>query len=551
MPAGNSTTYHCDSVIIGGGLAGIVTALELLNAKKSVVLVDAEPASKLGGQANDAFGGMLLINTKEQKKNGIHDSPELLLNDWLRAAEFNQHDVWGKRWAKLYAYENKTAVYDWLIHHGIRFFPAVQWVERGNYGNGNSLPRYHIAWGCGRGVVQTLAAKLRAHPQRHLLQVLHQHRVTALLEPPNGHGIIGCSGIVQESTSDNANSAPQFVVHANATVVCSGGINGNIAKVKQHWSPVYGPFPENILNGVSPAADGAMHDVVASLGGQVVNLGQMWNYAAGIEHPSPQFARHGLSLIPPRSALWLDATGKRVGPQPMITGFDTHDLCKRTGHLPGQYTWQIMNWHIAAKELAISGTDENPYFRDKKLLPLLWQTLRGNHGLVRWLVDNCPDVVCAGSVDELAEKMTAISNDGLFDAEQFKHAVTAYDAVIARPRALHNDDQLRKLAQLRQWRSDKLRMAACAPLQTRKHGPLIAIRERIISRKSMGGMLTNTDSQVLDAQQQPIPGLYAAGEAAGFGGGGISGIRSLEGTFLANCILNGRKAAASIAATNC
>ncbi|RUO34401.1 FAD-binding dehydrogenase [Aliidiomarina shirensis] len=542
MNSSAAKSYQADTLIIGGGLAGIVSALELLDLGKSVILIDAGPESKFGGQANDAFGGMLLINTKEQKKNGIEDSPELLLADWVRAAEFNSEDVWGQRWAKEYAYSCKTDVYDWLQQHGIRFFPAVQWVERGNTGNGNALPRYHIAWGCGRGVVQTLIAKLRSHKHGNKLQICYQHRVNSLIRDPQTGTIQGCVGTI------NAGAAPvDFEVFAPATIVCSGGINGNIDRVREHWDSVYGPFPENILNGVSPAADGALHDEVQNVGGQVVNLGQMWNYAAGIAHPKPQFSRHGLSLIPPRSALWLNAKGERMGPAPMVTGFDTHDLCKRTGHAPGQYTWQIMNWKIAAKEMAVSGTDENPFFRDKKFLKLIWQTLRGNHALVDWMVKECEDVVCADTLPELAEKMRALANDDYLDTEKMVHDITNYDNGIRRGQSLWNDDQLRKIQQLRQWRSDKLRTCKFQPIVDKKAGPLIAIRERIISRKSMGGMLTNLDSAVLDLQGNPIPGLYAAGEAAGFGGGGISGIRSLEGTFLSNCILNGRRAAQAIA----
>lgn len=551
MNSNSPIEYHNDTLIIGGGLAGIVTALELIEHGQRVLLLDAGSEQQFGGQANDAFGGMLLINTKEQRKNGINDSPELLLADWLRAAEFAEDDVWGQRWAEMYAQQCKTDIYDWLLANGIRFFPAVQWVERGNYGNGNSLPRYHIAWGCGRGVVQTLAAKLHQHPNRNLLTIRYEHRVTGLVRDPQSSAIVGCVGEAQlpcAKASGGETQAHAFQAHAAATVLCSGGINGNINRVRKHWSPIYGPFPENILNGVSPAADGSMHDEVEKVGGQVVNLGQMWNYAAGISHPQPKFPRHGLSLIPPRSALWLDAHGKRVGPAPMITGFDTHDLCKRTGHLPGQYTWQVMNWHIAAKELAISGTDENPHFRDKKLLKLIWQTLRGNHKLVQWLVDYCEDVVVADTLSELAEKMQAVNNDNLLDKHMFYQSVEQYDAMLQRGDALHNDDQVRKLQQLRQWRSDKLRTAKMQPILTKKNGPLIAIRERIVSRKSMGGMLTNLNSQVLNHKHNAIAGLYAAGEAAGFGGGGISGIRSLEGTFLSNCILNGRRAARAILA---
>ncbi len=532
----SSKQYHCDTLVIGAGLAGIATALELLDLGRSVLLVDGAPRSQCGGQANDAFGGLLLCDTPEQRRNGVHDSPQLLLDDWLRSAAFAEEDLWGQRWAAAYAEYNRADIYDWLRARGISFFPAVQWVERGNHGDGNSLPRYHVAWGCGRGIVQPLVRQLFEHSAAERLRSLFEHRVERLLQH-NGT-IVGCQGRGPDG---------DFSVAAEQVVLCSGGINGNLEVVRRHWDPLYGPCPDNLLNGTDPRADGALHGEVQRLGGQVVRLGQMWNYAAGIAHPQPRFPAHGISLIPARSALWLDASGRRIGPQPLVTGFDTHDLCKRIGHLPGQYGWQLLNWRIAIKELAVSGTDANPLFRDRKLLRLLWQTLTGNQALVRELIDTCADVLAADSLEALAAQMAELAGDGRLDLAAMRADIQRYDAMLARGPALHNDEQLRRLQQLRQWRSDRLRTCRFQAILDPKAGPLIAIRTRLISRKSMGGMLTDLQSRVLDAQGQPIRGLYAAGEAAGFGGGGISGIRSLEGTFLSNCIFNGRRAAQAIA----
>ena len=532
----SSKQYHCDTLVIGAGLAGIATALELLDLGRSVLLVDGAPRSQCGGQANDAFGGLLLCDTPEQRRNGVHDSPQLLLDDWLRSAAFAEEDLWGQRWAAAYAERNRADIYDWLRARGISFFPAVQWVERGNHGDGNSLPRYHVAWGCGRGIVQPLVRQLFEHSVAERLRSLFEHRVERLLQH-NGT-IVGCQGRGPDG---------DFSVAAEQVVLCSGGINGNLELVRRHWDPLYGPCPDNLLNGTDPRADGALHGEVQRLGGQVVRLGQMWNYAAGIAHPQPRFPAHGISLIPARSALWLDASGRRIGPQPLVTGFDTHDLCKRIGHLPGQYGWQLLNWRIAIKELAVSGTDANPLFRDRKLLRLLWQTLTGNQALVRELIDTCADVLAADSLEALAAQMAELAGDGRLDLAAMRTDIQRYDAMLARGPALHNDEQLRRLQQLRQWRSDRLRTCRFQAILDPKAGPLIAIRTRLISRKSMGGMLTDLQSRVLDAQGQPIRGLYAAGEAAGFGGGGISGIRSLEGTFLSNCIFNGRRAAQAIA----
>ena len=524
--------HRCETLVIGAGLAGISTALELLEQGREVLLLDAAPRSQCGGQANDAFGGMLLCGTPEQRRNKIEDSPQLLLEDWLRVAAFEPDDHWGRRWAEIYAERNKADIYDWLRQRGISFFPAVQWVERGNFGDGNSLPRYHVAWGCGRGIAQTLAKQMFEHNR---LSCLFEHRVLGL-EMRNG-AVVGCHG---------RSSAGDFLIEAEHVVLCSGGINGDLTKVRQHWDPLYGPYPENILNGTDPRADGALHEQVQAVGGQVVKLGRMWNYAAGIAHPEPQYPQHGLSLIPSRSALWLDATGRRIGTQPLVGGFDTHDQCKRIGHLPGQYGWQLLNWRIAIKEMAISGTDSNPHFRDRKLLKLLWQLFTGNRELVRWMIDKCPDVLAAEGVPQLAEKMAALAGDGQLDPGLVAATLQRHDAGIRRGQALYNDEQLRRLQQLRQWRGDRLRTCRIQPIQDSGGGPLIAIRTRLISRKSMGGMLTDLHSRVLNAQGRPVAGLYAAGEAAGFGGGGISGIRSLEGTFLSNCILNGRRAAQAI-----
>ena len=531
------STYQADTLVIGAGLAGICTALELLNHGRSVLLLDACEQQRFGGQAQEAFGGMLLSNTPEQRRNGIADSSELFWQDWQQAAQFQSGNQWAQHWAMAYCEQNRSEVYDWLHRYGIRFFPVVQWPERGNYGDGNSVPRYHVAWGCGKGIVSRLIEQLLQHPQAHLLRCLFSHKVTAL-EYHDGR-VVGCQG---------AQPNGAFSIQADNTVVCSGGINGNLQKVRQHWDPIYGPAPDNLLTGTHPSADGALHDAVQSIGGEVRNLHYMWNYAAGIAHPNPEYPQHGLSLIPPRSALWMDCYGRRIGPKPMVTGFDTHDLCKTTGQLPQQYTWHIMNKRIADKELAISGSDTNPLFRDKKLLKVILQALRGNAQQTQWLLEHCPDVASGNTLEELAVAMQRIAPETALDMAGMQADIARYDGMLRGVKGLHNDDQIRRIQQLRQWRGDRPRTCHLQPIIDRKQMPLIAIRLRLISRKSMGGMLTDLAARVLGAQGEPIAGLYAAGEAAGFGGAGISGIRSLEGTFLSNCIFNGRRAAQSIIA---
>ncbi len=531
------TRHHQSEIlIIGAGLAGITCALELLEKGHQVLLLDAAPRKQCGGQANDAFGGMLFCDTPEQRRLGLHDSSRLLLADWRRAAAFQPEDHWGHAWATAYAEHARGEVYDWLKRHGIRFLPMVQWVERGNHGDGNSLPRYHVAWGCGRGIVQTLASKLFRHRYRHSFTALFDHQVDELMAEAGQ--VVGARGRGPDG---------EFEAKAAAVVVAGGGINGNPERVRAHWDPVYGNCPDNLLLGTDPRADGRLHDAVANAGGRVGGLGRMWNYAAGIAHPAPRYPHHGESLIPARSALWLDAHGRRIGPAPLVSGRDTHDLCKTLGHLPGQYGWQILNWKIAIRELAVSGTDSNPHFRDRRLPALLWQQLSGNRALVSELIAHYPDVLAASSLQELAVRMQSLAADGRLTPGNLYTAVYHYDTAIERGPALHNDEQIAVLQQMRRWRGDRMRLCNMQRINEPTAGPLIAIRTRLLCRKSLGGMHTDLDSRVVGKDDAPLPGLYAIGEAAGFGGGGICGIRSLEGTFLSGCIFTARRAARHLA----
>lgn len=528
---------HTDVAIAGGGIAGITAALELLDRGLRVTLVERAPRAKFGGLANEAFGGMLFAGTGLQRLNGIRDSQELFRRDWFHAAEFSAGEIWSKRWAETYIERGVPDVYDWLKAQGLAFFPVVHWVERGDFAPGNSLPRYHVVWGTGWHLAQTLVAHLLAHPQRKNLSLLFEHRVTDFITASNG-AVTGffCT-----------HGEKQIAVQAGATVVAAGGINGNLEKVREVWdSDCYGPPPSLLLNGSQPESDGHLHERVAALDGSVVRLGQMWNYAAGVRHPEPQFPQHGLSLIPPRSALWMDCHGRRVGPDPMISGFDTHRLCQRTGRLPGQYGWLLLNRKILLKEMSISGSHTNPHFRDRHIVRALAEVLLGNERQYRYLVDGCPDVVTAATLAELAVKMNAVAGDAVIDLDGMSADIAAYDGQITRGRTFHDDEQLRRIAQLRQWRGDRARTLPFQKIIDESAQPLVAIRVMLLSRKSMGGIETDLSSRVLSRTGVPIPGLYAAGEACGFGGGGIAGRRSLEGTFLSCAILNARVAARAI-----
>jgi len=519
-----------DSIIIGAGIAGLVTALELLKKGQRVLLLDAQERSQIGGLARSAFGGMALIDTPEQRRKGIKDSPETALSDWLSFAEFEQDDYWPRAWAAHYVERSRADVYDYVRSLGVSFLPAVNWVERGQYTPGNSLPRYHILWGCSLRLIEKLVAQLLPY-QGSRLECQFNTKVSALTRQ-NGR-VTGCIG-------QCADEQLEFI--AENTIVACGGFTGDIQRVKKQWPQDWqAPPPEVILNGAHPSNDGLLHDQVARVGGNLTHMDKMWNYAAGIPHPSPSFEGQGLSLIPCKSALWLDHSGKRIVSPPLVTGFDTHQMCKQLSQLPQLYSWQLLNWRIAAKEFAISGAEHNVMIRDRKFFSLLKEILLGNHRLVRQMERESDHFIVAPDIEQLSKKMNRLTNSEAVKPEVLHASVADYDQMVARGPSFWNDDQLRRIMQTRQWSSDKLR--TCYPKPILKDPPLIAIKVNLISRKSLGGIQTNLNSQVLDQNEQAMAGLFAVGEAAGFGGGGASGKRSLEGTFLSGCILTARQAA--------
>lgn len=529
---------QADVLVIGGGLAGIVTALEALRAGQRVTLVDRDTPERLGGLALWAFGGMALVGTPLQTRMKIPDTPEVALRDWIRFGELDADDVWPLRWARCYVEHSRAQVHDWLLGEGIRFMPAVNWVERGLYGDGNSLPRYHIVWGTSHELARRMIAALREAGSAGRLSVLHRHRVTQL---DRGAGKICGAVAVDELTGTETR------LDAPVVVLAMGGINGSHEQVRANW-PKDRPLPATMLNGAHPFADGALHQHAAGLGAQIAHAGEMWNYAAGFPHPYPHFEGHGLSTIPCKSALWLNHRGERIGPAPLVTGFDTHWLCRRVAEQDKPWTWHLLNWRIAVREFAISGAEHNQRIRDKQLPMFLKETLFGNHRLVRQMQRESPHFLVDDTLAGLAAKMNALTCSLDVDAAVLQATVDAFDANFADGRKLENDDQIRRILHARQWGPDRLRTCKPAPLQMRGAGPYIAIRMQLITRKSLGGLRTDLHSRVLDANGQPIPGLYCVGEAAGFGGGGASGKRSLEGTFLPGCILTARAAARSIVA---
>jgi predicted oxidoreductase len=526
------------AVIVGGGLAGITAALELLSRGLRVLLIDKDRQENFGGLAKQSFGGVHLIGTPHQRRSRIKDSPELAWRDWQRVAAFGPEDHWPREWAKRYCERSLPEIYEFLSARKIGFLPLVNWAERGLHTPANTVPRWHIAWGTGHEIVARLLTALEAHPQRTNLTLRFDTEVSAL-ETTNGR----VTGV----------RCGDAVVQTPYVLLASGGIcGGDLSTLRANWYKPWGAPPDVLLNGSHDFADGLLHQRATEAGAAVTHLDLQWHYPAGIHHPARRRPHDGLSLVPPRSALWMNARGQRIlNPGPLCPYTDTRHLVASILAGPGQYSWQVMNWKIAARELAVSGGDYMTAFRYKQRLRLAAGVLFGNSELVKRLIRECPeDIAVAGTLPELMDEMDKRSLYGLtIDRSRLEAELRDWDELIARGPAYHNDDQLRRIAAARAYKADRIRTCKSQRILATAARPLIAIREFILARKSLGGIQTDLHCRVLRATDgQPIPGLYAAGEAAGFGGGGIHGKGSLEGTFLGACILTGRAAGQAIGA---
>nr|WP_043766020.1 FAD-binding protein [Algiphilus aromaticivorans] len=528
-------SYRSDVVIAGAGLAGLVAALELLDSGRHVLLLDRDSPERIGGLARDAFGGITMVDTPYQRRTGIRDSPELAFQDWCRYGELDASDPWPWAWARLYCEQSVPYIYEFLRGKGVRFLPVVTWPERGWHRAGNSVPRWHVTWGLGNEIVSRVLAALESHPHRQRLELAFHHEVVA---------IETCNGRAAAFTGKDNHRGTSFRASGEHIVIASGGLcGGDLSQVRKHWDSSLPPPPAMLLNGAHRYGDGRLQDLAEDIGAHVTHRDRHWHYAAGVHHPARQRDNDGLSLVPPRSALWLNARGERIGPAPLVGYTDTRHLVETVLGQPGQYSWQIMNRRIARTELAVSGYDYMQAFRYKRRLRMVRDVLFGNRELVDRLLRECPDdMVAADSLEALAEAMNARSLYGLqVDPERMRQDIAAYDAEIARGKSFFNDEQLRRIDNARHYRGDRVRTCRFQPIIDPKAGPLIAIREHILSRKSLGGIQTDLESRALSASGQPMPGLYAIGEAAGFGGGGLHGKRSLEGTFIGGCVLSARR----------
>ncbi|MGO4103038.1 FAD-binding dehydrogenase [Leifsonia sp. YAF41] len=549
---------EADVIVVGAGLAGLVATAELVDAGKRVLLVDQEPAASLGGQAWWSFGGLFLIDSPEQRRMGVKDSLALATQDWYGSAGFDrEEDAWPRRWAEAYldfAAGEKRA---WLHEKGVRFFPVVGWAERGGYTaleHGNSVPRFHITWGTGPGVLEPFITRVREGVQAGFVTALHRHRVEELILEGTGPGaaVVGVRGSrLAESNAARGEASSREVVgdfelRASAVIVTSGGIGGNHDLVREQWPKRMGTPPAHLLSGVPAHVDGLMLGIAEKAGARLINGDRMWHYTEGITNWNPVWAAHGIRILPGPSSLWLDATGKRL-PGPLFPGFDTLGTLEHILQTGYEHSWFVLTQKIIEKEFALSGSEQNPDLTGKDLKLLAKRVAPGAPGPVEAFKEKGVDFVVANTLPELLAGMQELSPEVALDFERIEREIAARDREVDND--FSKDAQINAIRQARHYRGDKLiRVASPHKLLDPAAGPLIAVKLHILTRKSLGGIETDLSARALGADGQPVPGLYAAGEASGFGGGGVHGYRSLEGTFLGGCLFSGRVAGRAVAA---
>jgi predicted oxidoreductase len=551
------STTDADVIVVGAGIAGLVATAELADAGRRVILLDQEPTASLGGQAFWSFGGLFLVDSPEQRRMGIRDSRDLALQDWLGSAGFDRaEDRWPRLWAEAYVDFAAGEKRAWLHTQGVRFFPVVGWAERGGYladGHGNSVPRFHVTWGTGPGVLEPFLRRVRAAAEKGLVRLAFRHRVDELTATA---GVVDgvCGTVLEPSDAARGEASSRrplgdFAFRAQAIIVTAGGIGGNHDLVRQNWPARLGTPPRQLLSGVPEHVDGRMLGITEAAGGNLINRDRMWHYTEGIANWAPIWARHGIRILPGPSSLWLDAYGRRL-PVPLFPGFDTLgtlEHIKRTGH---EYTWFVLTQKIIEKEFALSGSEQNPDLTGKSVRQVLKRVLPGAPGPVEAFKRHGADFVVADTLLSLVDGMNRLAAGAggpALDLAEIERQIVARDREIANP--FTKDLQITAVRGARTYRGDRLvRVAPPHRLLDPKAGPLIGVRLHILTRKTLGGLETDLSGRVLRADGTPLPGVYAAGEVAGFGGGGMHGYRSLEGTFLGGCIFSGRQAGRAAAA---
>lgn len=544
-----------DVIVVGAGLAGLVATAEIADAGKKVLLLDQEPELSMGGQAFWSFGGLFLVDSPEQRRMGIKDSKELAWQDWLGTAGFDREedeDYWGRKWAQAYVDFAAGEKRAWLHEMGVRFFPVVGWAERGGYladGHGNSVPRFHIVWGTGPALVAPFERRVREHMKKGLVEFRPRHRVNQLLTD-NGV-VVGVSGsiLVPSSAARGQDSSREvissFEYRAQAVLVASGGIGGNLDLVRKNWPTRLGEPPKQMVTGVPAYVDGRMLSITEEVGGRIVNKDRMWHYTEGLKNWDPIWSNHGIRILPGPSSIWLDATGKRF-PAPNFPGFDTLgtlEAIKKTGY---DYSWFILTQKIIEKEFALSGSEQNPDLTGKSIRKVLGRALPGPSDPVKAFMEHGKDFVIADNLTNLVKGMNQLTGENLLNLSDIERQIKARDREI--DNTFTKDLQVTAIRGARNYLGDKLiRVAPPHKILEPKNAPLIAVRLNLLSRKTLGGLQTDLSGRVLNSGGKPVPGLYAAGEVSGFGGGGIHGYRALEGTFVGGCLFTGRVAGRAIA----
>lgn len=543
-----STSY--DAIIIGAGLAGLVAACELADRKKRVLILEQEGENSLGGQAFWSLGGLFMVDTPEQRRMGIKDSPALALNDWMGSAQFDRpEDYWPRKTAEAYLEFAGGEMHQWLYGMGMRWFPAIGWAERGGSfadGHGNSVPRFHLTWGTGPGVLEPFIARIEQAQADGLVDIKFRHRVTAL--NTSNKAISGVEGkLLEADTVERGQKSSQktigdFEFNAANVIVTSGGIGGNAELVRKVWpTERLGKPPKKMLSGVPHHVDGKMIAITKKAGAATINEDRMWHYTEGVKNFDPIWPNHAIRILPGPSSMWFDAEGNRM-PAPCLPGFDTLSTLKHILSTGYDYSWFVLTQKIIKKEFALSGSEQNPDFTSKKWSEVLKARLgKRATNEVEAFKEKGEDFVVANSLEELVTGMNKLTKKNLIDHDKLHAQITARDLQIENP--FSKDAQVTAIRGARNYRGDKLiRTAKPHRILDPEAGPLIAVRLNILTRKSLGGLHTNLDAQVLDKDGEPIKGLYAAGEVAGFGGGGYHGYNALEGTFLGGCIFSGRAA---------
>ncbi len=544
-----------EAIVVGAGLAGLVAAAELAAAGRRVIVLDQEPEASLGGQAFWSLGGLFLVDSPEQRRLRIRDSRELAWQDWLGTAGFDRpDDAWPRRWAEAYVDFAAGEKRAWLAGQGVKFVPNVGWAERGGYGaigHGNSVPRFHVTWGTGPGVIEPFVRRVRAAEARGLIDLRFRHRVDALTV--TGGTVDGVRGVVlapdacARGVASNRDVAGDFELHADAVVVATGGIGGNHEIVRRNWPSRLGAPPKHMISGVPAHVDGRGIELTQAAGGSVIHPDRMWHYTEGIQNWDPIWPMHGIRILPGPSSLWLDATGRRL-PVPLFPGFDTLGTLAHimtTGH---EHTWFVLTQKIIEKEFALSGSEQNPDITGRSVRELLrTRVARGAPPPVEAFKRHGADFVVERDLRTLVAGMNRLTETPLLAFADVEREVLARDREMDNP--FTKDLQVTAIHGARRYLADRVtRVAAPHKLLDPAAGPLIAVQLHILTRKTLGGLHTDLDGRVLRADGEPLPGLYAAGEAAGFGGGGMHGYRALEGTFLGGCLFSGRVAGRAVAA---